>query len=200
MWPIFVVNGLDWQCCFAGSSRSIEHHLTHFYLKVEKNPLLVLEKVTFAFFTQETWIVPSISSLPLMVWNKPSFLPNHTEKLHSTPYNSGKIHMQKTNLFTLSQLPLREQNESIFCSPILSNFRNFGPIQLWKDSHTKDKPIFTLSQLPLKERNDQIRIQQLIMKLWIQIFTNFWSHNRTLEGFTCKKPNFSIHSFRDHNE
>ena len=74
---------------------------------------MVLEKVTFAFFTQETWIVPSISSLPLMVWNKPSFLPNHTENLHSTLYNSGKIHMQKTNLFTLSQLPLKEQNESL---------------------------------------------------------------------------------------
>ena len=104
-----------------------------------------MKKITFAFFTQETWIVPSISSLPLMVWNKPSFLPNHTEKLHSTPYNSGKIHMQKTNLFTLSQLPLREQNESIFCSPILSNFRNFGAIQLWKDLHTKDKPIYLIT-------------------------------------------------------
>ena len=103
------------------------------------------KKITFAFSTQETWIVPSISSLPLMVWNKPSFLPNHTEKLHSTPYNSGKIHMQKTNLFTLSQLPLREQNESIFCPPILSNFRNFGAIQLWKDLHTKDKPIYLIT-------------------------------------------------------
>ena len=44
MWPIFVVNGLDWQCCFAGSSRSIEHHLTHFYWKVEKNPFVGLRK------------------------------------------------------------------------------------------------------------------------------------------------------------
>ena len=113
--------------------------------------------------------MPSNLSLPLMVWNKPSFLPNHTEKLHSTPYNSGRIHMLKTNLFTLSQLPLREQNESIFCSPILSNFRNFGPIQLWKDLHTKDKPIYLLHHncLPLKEQNNQIQIQQLILKLLI---------------------------------
>ena len=22
IWPIFVVNGLDWQCCFAGSSKT----------------------------------------------------------------------------------------------------------------------------------------------------------------------------------
>ena len=90
----------------------LENHLTNFCIEFEKKNFI--KKVTFAFFTQETWIVPSISSLPLMVWNKPSFLPNHTEKLHSTPYNSGRIHMQKTNLFTLSQLPLREQNESIF--------------------------------------------------------------------------------------